>query len=252
MLRKNLYYCLFLGYHDFIKKFKNLKFGILWSVLNYILFSLLISFFFSNSLNESFFEYFLYVFSGIITWSYFRDSLVNGGKYLILNSSLIFDLNTSVWLLCSRYLVSISITFLINLIILIIFKLFSGKEIYDYYKVIFFLPFLILLMYSLIIIVNYINLFFQDFENILSPILTALFFLTPVVWREDFLILNTVSIKNYLLDYNILYKIIKIFRFEASFFDICILILLSLFLFFLSFFFLKKINLHKNLFFLKK
>lgn len=183
--------------------------GIWWSVITPLILALCINFVFSavsrmNTSNHTFF-----VLAGIIPWIFFTNSLTEAANSFIVNSAILRqNLFPREFVPISSILANF-LHFLVSLIFLL--SLFVILN----FKVIFFLPFLVLtiifhlfFILGLGILFSVVNIFFRDLSHFLSIAFMIWFWATPIFYSLDMLVpsYRWICLLNPMSYYVILYR----------------------------------------------
>lgn len=185
-----------LEYKEFLKnmvkkdlkiRYKNSILGFLWSFINPLLQLLIygtVFYFFMRSKLE---YYFIYVFIGLLPWNYFISSTLFGTQSLIAYTGLI----TKVYFPREIIPLSIIIGGLINMLFGLIILLFFMSIITPLIKIklLLFLPLFFLLQgimcFGISAFFSALNVIYRDVEYILTNLLQALFYATPILYTID-------------------------------------------------------------------
>ena len=176
---------------DFQKRYHGSWLGLIWAFLNPVFRMTIFFFVFTYFLGRGMPNFHLYLFSGMIIWMHFGQTvsrninLLKSKKYLIENISF-----NKIDLFISANL-STGIGFLFNFIALLIMIVLTGLDIkifVIYTPIIFLNLFLISLALSLILAT--INIFFKDIVHIWNLIMLAGFWTCPIFYTKDILLEN--------------------------------------------------------------
>src|SRR5687768_11654197 len=83
------YFWLHLARAELKYKFRRSKLGLLWTMINPLILSLIMAFIFSNLLKVSIRDLIPYVFSGLLVWEFLMGSVVGGCNSLIVSEPYI-------------------------------------------------------------------------------------------------------------------------------------------------------------------
>lgn len=125
-LRNNRFLFEELVRRDFIKKYKRTVLGLAWSILSPLLNLLVMYVVFRGFFGDSTPHYILYLFSGNILWSYFKESTTGGMNSLVDNAGIFTKINVPKYMFLLSQNVTSLINFLINLCIFFIFVALDG------------------------------------------------------------------------------------------------------------------------------
>jgi ABC-type polysaccharide/polyol phosphate export permease len=159
--------------------------GFLWAFLSpffmAVIFYSVFSFVLKVKINEA--PFFLYLLSGIFTWSFFQDSLTYSSYSLMNSKHLIRESNFPHYLIPLSIVLANGINFLPILVILVIASLCSLKALPIF---ILFLPAVLVVHIAitagLSIIFSILYVRWRDIRYILDALLLLLLYATPVVY----------------------------------------------------------------------
>ncbi len=161
--------------------------GFFWSFINPLLLLLVYSFVFSYVLRNQTKEvqpYALFLFCGLLPWTWFSTSLLESSNVLISGGNLIKKVMFPAEVLPIVTVLANMVHFLLGLPILIAFLLYyrapiTGGEI-AWFPLIVFVQLLLTLGFALI--VSALTVHFRDIKDILANLLTFWFFATPIIY----------------------------------------------------------------------
>ena len=172
---------------NLVLKHRDSLLGYFWTIINPLSFSIILiasNFFNLINQNTNNQDYFIYVFSGLTTWSIFSDTVkINNNNFSMLKNifgKLRIDFKTIF--ICSFYevLLNFILRFLVFLIILSIFL-----PNFNFFALIFniFIIFITLIPLGILFYLLFFPLFFlfQDSGKILSPLISFLFISSSAV-----------------------------------------------------------------------
>lgn len=125
-LKKNQFLFEELVRRDFILKYKRTVLGMAWSILSPLATLLVMSVVFGNFFGSTTPHYTIYLFSGNILWSYFKESTTGGMNSLMENARIFTKINVPKYMFLLSKNISVFINFLINLCIYFIFVAIDG------------------------------------------------------------------------------------------------------------------------------
>jgi len=226
--------------NEFRDKYKGTYLGYFWSLLNPAIAIITTTFIFSNLFNRDFFDFLLLIMSGMVPWLYFSNSVNHANASFHKNKALITKIFIPKIFIPTSSVLVVTFDSLITFSFVIVFFGFMKGISLSFLWIPFIWFMLIMFTMSVCIIFSLITIFFKDFQFIVSVLLQALFFLTPVIYEKDFLgekaqmfiSLNPLtffieSIRNIIFNHNFLFNL------EASFFIIFTIVFFyfSLFIF---------------------
>lgn len=125
-IKKNQFLFEELVRRDFIKKYKRTMLGMAWSALSPLLSLLVMSVVFGRFFGGSTPHYTIYLFSGNILWSYFKESTTGGMNSLVENARIFTKINIPKYMFLLSRNVSSFINFMINICIFFVFVALDG------------------------------------------------------------------------------------------------------------------------------
>lgn len=171
-------------------KYKGSFLGFFWTFLNPLLMLIVYSAVFSIVLKVNIpnYNYTLFLFIGLVPWMYFASTAQQSTTVIITNCNLIkkvyFPRIILPLSITISGLISMLFTFVIVFIALIAYKV-------SITALCFYLPLIILIetIFSLALsmILSSITIFFRDLEHIVSIVLMAWFYLTPIVYPAEYI-----------------------------------------------------------------
>lgn len=163
-------------------KYRGTVLGYLWSMLNPLLFMVIISFVFSN-LVRGIDNYSIYVLAGILFWNMTSLSIVAGTGALVANGNLIQKIKIPLWVFPLVPLGSSMTNLALAMIPYSIVCIFSGIAIGWHLLL---LPVVLLLtamfLSGISLGLSALNVFFRDVAHILEPLMTLMFYATPIIY----------------------------------------------------------------------
>lgn len=157
--------------------------GIGWTLINPLLQLAVFAFVFQAIVPVNIPEYASYVFSGLLVWNWFQNSLFQATGVIVSSRPLIRQPKFPVAILPIVIVTTGLIHFVLALPILIVFLLIDEIKLQP---VIFLLPVLQLLQFVLMVSLSYflaaLNVTFRDTQHILGVLLQLFFYLTPIFY----------------------------------------------------------------------
>lgn len=187
MFIKNLY-----KYRELLKtniqkeirgKYKGAWLGIVWSYLNPILMLAVYTFVFSIIMKVQIENYSAYLFVGLMPWTFFTSTVSQSCLSVIVNGGIIKKVYFPREIIPLSTVAANVVNFLISMIIVLGFLLISGVGVSWHiilFPVVLFIQFILLL--GIAFILSSITVFARDLEHIVSVILMAGFYATPIVY----------------------------------------------------------------------
>ena len=167
-------------------RYKRSVLGIAWSLLNPILQLLVLLFIFRLAMPVNIPNYFSYLFTGLLSRSWFQASLLLSTNAIVQNRELIKLPGFPSAILPTVTVTSHLIHFLIAIPILLIFLMLGGIRLSS---VIILLPLVIGIQYILTLglafLVSTFQVVFRDTEYLLGVLLQLFFFLVPIFYDPN-------------------------------------------------------------------
>lgn len=164
-------------------RYRRTVFGFLWTLLNPLLNMAIIAVVFSMVMKFQVNDYAIFLFSGMIPWAIFSNSLNQASSALIANESLF----KKIYLPKQIFVISTVATTLIDSLLstacLFIIAFCLGASMTP---ALFILPlsFLIFTLFSLglSLILSIVSVYFRDVQYLVGVVLQALYFATPIIY----------------------------------------------------------------------
>jgi ABC-2 type transport system permease protein len=173
---------------DFKTKYKRSIFGILWSVLNPLLTMIVQYIVFSNLFRYDMEHYVIYLFVGIVFFSFFSDATNQAMASIVQNGNLITKVYVPKYIFPVSKVVSSSINFVISLIILFV-AMGIDKVTFSPVLILLVIPFICILFFSIGIgfILSAMMVYFRDTQFLYNVLITIWMYLTPIFYPESIL-----------------------------------------------------------------
>ncbi len=163
-------------------KYRRSALGILWSLVSPLTLTLTTTVVFSSIFHLRFQDHILSVSIGMICWIYFNQVIFNSSSIYIQFENLIKKLSFPLYVLPLAVVLSSALDLLLYMVGALIISLGHLKAPG--------LLFSLLILFSLTIFatgtalyVSVVNVFYRDFQWIISVVMQALFFLTPIAYK---------------------------------------------------------------------
>jgi lipopolysaccharide transport system permease protein len=170
-------------------RYKGSVLGFFWTFLNPLLMLIVYSVVFSMVLRVKIpnYSYTIYLFVGLVPWTFFSTAVQQSTNTIIANGNLI----KKVYFPRIILPVSLTLTNLVNMlltfIIVFLALMVSGAPVtllYFYLPCIILIESLLALAFSMIL--SSVTVYFRDLEHIVGVLLMAWFYLTPIVYTIDY------------------------------------------------------------------
>lgn len=166
--------------------YKRSALGVAWTLISPLLQLLVFVFVFQVIIKIDVPQYSSYVFTGLLVWNWFQNSLFQATGIIISSRPLIRQPGFPTAVLPIVVVTTGLIHFLLALPVLVIFLLIDGAKITPWILV---LPLLQLIQFALTVTFSYflaaINVTFRDTQHTLGVLLQFLFYLTPIFYELD-------------------------------------------------------------------
>ena len=194
---------------DFKQKYKRTALGMAWSVLSPLLTLLVMKIVFTEFFGRNSPPYTIYLFSGNIAMSYFKESTKGGMGSLMNNSRLLSKVNIPKYLFLLSRNVSAMINFLLTLVVYFFFCAIDGIH-FGWHMLSLVYPVLCLTVLNIGVgmILSALYVFFRDTQYLYDVFLTLLTYLSAIFYQVDKFSANVQ--RCFLM--NPVYCIIKYFR----------------------------------------
>ncbi len=192
---------------DFKQRYKRSILGMAWSIISPLMTLLVMKIIFTEFLGKDIPHYTIYLFSGNVVLSYFKESTKQGMRSLVTNAKIFTKINVPKYL----FLLSKNVSALVNfgLTLIVYFAFCIGDHIAFTPKFLLLLfPIICLLIMNIGIggILSAMYVFFEDTSYLYDIVLTLLTYMSAIFYS-----IEKLSFKNFFL-LNPVYVYIKYFR----------------------------------------
>ena len=168
-------------------KFRRSKLGILWIFVNPLCLTIIMSVVFAVAFHQNVLTYAPYILSGLLAWDVFTQSFVAASGSIIQNDPFIRQFNHPITIYTLKSALVITISFLLSVISLCIWELISNPA---YLLIgVATLPLTTFLMFflswSATTISSYLCTKYRDYPQMMSLIMQALWYVSPVFLQES-------------------------------------------------------------------
>ncbi len=189
-------------------KYRRSVLGVLWTVLNPLLMMVVLAIVFSNLFKFDIENYPVYILSGQVIYNFFSESTTSSMSAILDNAALLKKVYIPKYLFVLSRVLSSIINVLASHCALLIVMVATGVELH-WTMVLFFIPmiFLVLFSFGCGLILATASVKFRDIMHLYSVFVTALMYLTPVIYALSLLpswlytIVRINPITNYLMMY---------------------------------------------------
>lgn len=190
-------------------RYRGTMLGFFWSFVNPFLLMVIYTVVFGliigprdAAFENSPWKFALYLFCGVLPWTWFAASCIESANVLIVQGNLIKKVMFPVEILPVVVVISNFVHFVFGLPVLLIFVPILGKQ---YTLFLLFLPLVIVVQFvfslGFAFLVSSLTVHFRDIKDILTNLLTFWFFATPIIYTES-LLANKPKILNLWMDLN--------------------------------------------------
>ncbi len=170
-------------------RYKQSFLGFFWVVLNPFFQMLIMSFIFSNILRIENLgvPYPIFLYAGLLPWTFFVSSISSSMSVFVENSSLIKKIYFPREILVLSTIFAKAFDFFLSAIIFFLLMIYFKVQ-FTYFIFLFIPIFFIqfLFTYSLGLILSALNLFYRDIQYLFNLILTLWFYATPIIYATEF------------------------------------------------------------------
>lgn len=163
-------------------KYRGTLLGYLWSMLNPLLSMLVISFVFSH-LVKNIPTYHLFVLSGVLLWSMANVSLQIGAQSIVSSAYLLRKIKLPIWIFPMIPIGSTLINMLLSLIPYAALFAYSDRNFPEQWYL---MPLVVVcflfFIAGLSLAIGCLNVFFRDIQHVLEPVLSLVFYATPIIY----------------------------------------------------------------------
>ena len=167
-------------------RYKGSVLGFMWSLLNPLMMMTVYSIIFSVYMRVNIPNYPMFIFSGLLPWTWFSTSLTNGTAAIVANGGLIKKVYFPLEVLPLVNVTTNLVNFVLTLPVLGIFM--AWFHVTPTWHLVW-LPVVIAIQFvlslGLALILATLHTFFRDVELVLGPVLLAWFYMTPVVYEAS-------------------------------------------------------------------
>ena len=208
--REKLYLALMLGWQDIRQRYRRSKLGPFWLTISMGVMIAMIGIVFGQVLNTPMEEYLPFLATGIILWTCFSTSVMEGSSAFIDAQGMIRQLNLPLSLYSIRVLWRNIVICGHNIIILPLVFLVVGRGIT--WDILWLIPGFIVFCWNMLWVSILLGTFctrFRDMPQIVNSLLQVFFYVTPIIWMPN--TLNPRS-ANLLVDPNPVYHLVQLVR----------------------------------------
>lgn len=172
-------------------RYKQSVLGIVWVLLQPLLLVLLFSIIFRNAVSNMMISvpYVIFVFSGLMFWNHFSSTLQRGQTCLLRNAGLLKKIYFPRISVILADVISFTIDFVIIFVLFIVLVLITHTHVSIKGMFLLVLPFGVQLtmLFGMVTIAAVLLVYFRDIQYIISFLLRAMMFITPVIYPSRFI-----------------------------------------------------------------
>lgn len=205
------YFWVHLSLADLRSKWRRSFMGVLWSILQPLGMTILLSIVFSRLFHVDIVLYAPYILSGIITWEFMSSSLTGGSLAFVQADAYIKQCRHPLAIYTLRLILSNLIVLMLASTVLWIWALVALPQNIGlcWLAIISFFPLLALMTWPLASLLAYLGARFRDIPHAMGLILQAIWFISPVYFEAKMFRSGGL---NGLVDYNPIYHLLQIIR----------------------------------------
>lgn len=171
---------------DFKKKYKRTVLGMLWSILSPLLQLIVMSIVFTKFFGRGMEHYTIYLFSGNLLYSFFKDATNNGMHSLMQNANIIKKINLPKYIFLLSKEVSSLINFGLTLIIYFLFVAIDGVP-FTWKFILLLYPVLFMMIFNIGFgfILSALFVLFKDIQYLYDVFTLMLMYLSAIFYTTD-------------------------------------------------------------------
>lgn len=164
-------------------RYKRSLLGVVWTLLNPLLNTLVLTIAFSQIFRFNLPNYAIYILSGLIVWNFFAQSTLDAMDTLIWGSSLLKRIYIPRTIFAVAVLGNGLVNFILSIIPLILIIVIMQHPLTENFLA---LPFAILILaiftLGISLLISTVAIYFIDFVYIYNVLLSVWFYLTPIIY----------------------------------------------------------------------
>lgn len=169
-------------------RYKGSILGFLWTYINPLCQVIVYSVVFSVIFRVNIDKFYLYLIIGMMPWTFFNTSVQGGSTCIRAQADMVKKIYFPREVVPISYVTSAFVNMLFSFIIVFLAVLVSGYGFY--WKGVLFLPIVMLFEYMLALgialAVSAITVYFRDLEQIISVVMMAWIYVTPIMYAIDY------------------------------------------------------------------
>lgn len=208
--REKLYLALMLGWQDIRQRYRRSTLGPFWLTISMGVVISMIGIVFGQVLNTPMKEYLPFLATGIILWTCFSTSVIEGSTSFIDAQGMIRQLDLPLSLYPIRVIWRNVVICFHNLIILPLVFLIVGRGVT--WDIFWLIPGFVVFSWNMLWVNLLLGTFctrFRDMPQIVNSLIQVFFYVTPIIWMPGALSARSV---NLLVDPNPVYHLVQLVR----------------------------------------
>lgn len=167
-------------------RYRGSFFGYLWSMLNPLLFMIVLTIVFSKAMRIQMENYPLYVLSGLVFWNVFAQSVNLGVNAFVDNASLLKKVSVPSWVFPTAVIGSAVVHGCLALVPYSIIALFMGLHFsWALIQIVLAMIVMVAFIEGIVLTLSSLNVFFRDIKHVLEPVLQLVFYLSPILYPVE-------------------------------------------------------------------
>lgn len=164
-------------------RYKGSVIGYLWSMVNPLLYMIILGFVFSHVMRYKQEHYTLFILSGILVWNLFSQGIVLGTASIINNASLMKKVRIPETIFPAASIGSCLVNFSLALIpYIIVHVVLTARFPFHLFLMPLVLVPLVLFVYGIALALSSLNVMFRDVQHLIEPVLNMIFYATPIIY----------------------------------------------------------------------
>ncbi|MEA4998110.1 MAG: ABC transporter permease [Candidatus Limiplasma sp.] len=171
---------------DFKHKYKRTFLGVLWSLISPLAQLLVLNVIFVNFFGHKQPHYTVYLFTGLMVFTYFSDATTQGMRALDANSYIISKINVPKYLFVFSRIVSSLINFALTMVIYLVFVAVDQIPFtFRFFMLLYPVVFLTLFNIGMALILSALHIFFKDLEYLYSIFTMLVMYASAIFYSTE-------------------------------------------------------------------
>lgn len=172
---------------DLRGRYKGSVLGFLWTFINPLLQLVVYSIVFSTIMRVDVEKYYVFLFVALIPWIFFSTSVASGSSCIIMSKDMVTKIHFPRQVIPIAHVTSCFVNMLLCFIVVILVVLISGIGINP--VALLYLPVIMVVEYLLALgftfVSSAVTVYFRDLEHILGILMMAWMYFTPIMYSND-------------------------------------------------------------------